>query len=83
MIGLVEDKTLGREILLQSGVELGDIFTFLRASGIKVLGGDGTHAVGQSLPGAAIGQEPIAVPHVIGHRAVFLHLVELGRGDDR
>ena len=34
---------------------------------------------GQRLPGAAVGQEPEAVPHVVGQRAVFLHFVELGR----
>ena len=38
---------------------------------------------GSACPGAAVHQEPEAVPHVVGHRAVFLHLVQLCRRDQR
>ena len=41
------------------------------------------HVLRQLLPGAAVGQEPEAVPHVVGQRAVLLHLVELCGRDDR
>ena len=37
----------------------------------------------QASPGAAVGDEPEAVPDVVGERAVLLHLVELGHLDDR
>ena len=36
----------------------------------------------QAAPGAAIGDEPEAVPDVVGERAVLLHLVELRDLDD-
>ena len=38
---------------------------------------------GQAAPSAAVGDEPEAVPDVVGERAVLLHLVELGDLDDR
>ena len=47
------------------------------AAAFEVLGGDVAHVRRQALPGAAVGEEPEAIPHVVGQRAVLLHLVQL------
>src|SRR5664280_1308641 len=78
----VEGQALCCEILLQAGVERGDVDALLHAGGVDVAGDDQAQVFGQALPGLAVGEEPEAVPHVVGHRAVLLHFVELGRGDD-
>src|SRR5258708_39547202 len=62
----IEHQTLGRQVLLQSRVQLGDVVALFQAGGIDVLGDDAAHIVRQRLPGAPVGQEPEAVPHVIG-----------------
>src|SRR6266581_8749193 len=78
-IGPVKNKALRSEVLLQAGIELGDILALLQTGGVDVLGHHGADIVRQALPSALIGQEPKAVPHVIGQRTIFLHFIELRR----
>ena len=47
-----------------------------------MLGDDRLNLLGQTVPAAAVGENPLAVPHVAGHRAIFLHFVEFGDVDD-
>src|SRR4029077_12603869 len=82
-IGPIKNKALRSEVLLQASIELGDIVALLETGGVDMLGHDGADIVRQVLPRALVGQEPEAVPHVIGQRTIFLHLVELRRCDDR
>src|SRR5262249_42108123 len=64
-IGPIEDETLGGQILLQTGIEFSDIVTLLQSSSIDVFGHDRADIFGQALPGALIGEEPEAIPHVV------------------
>src|SRR6218665_288789 len=73
----IEDHALVAQGFLQSRVQRSDIGPLLEGRPIDVPGKQGPQLVRQALPGTAVGQEPEAIPHVVGHRAVFLHLVEL------
>ena len=44
---------------------------------------DGLHFLGQGVPVFRIGQEPETIPHVIGHREIFLHFVQFAGLDNR
>ena len=64
-IGPIEDEALGGQILLQIGIEFSDVVTLFQSRSIDVLGDDPANIFGQALPGALIGEEPEAIPHVI------------------
>src|SRR5260370_2261784 len=81
-IGPIKNKALRSEVLLQAGIELRDILALLQTGGVDVLGHNGADIIRQVLPSALIGQEPKAVPHVIGQRTIFLHVIERPRCDD-
>ncbi len=67
------------EASLQAGVELRDVHARLGGGAGELAGGDRLHVGGHGAEGARVGQQPEPVPHVVGERAVLLHLVELGR----
>src|SRR4051812_46351866 len=80
---LVEGQALAGEFLLQAGIELCDIGALVDRSRVDVLGYDGADVLRHFFPCAAVGEEPKAVPHVVGQRAELLHLIELGGRNDR
>ena len=82
--GWLNTRPLPASSCLQARVQLGDVLALLDGGVVDVLGDDGRAGrPAAPFPGAAVGQEPEAVPHVVGQRAVFLHLVQLGGRDDR
>src|SRR3954453_18319733 len=62
---LIEDEALAGQVLLQTGVQLGDVLALLDAGRVDVFGDDGADILRDLFPGAAVGQEPETVPHVI------------------
>src|SRR5579885_1589193 len=80
---LVEDHALRLQVGLQRRVELLDVLTLLHAGVVDRVRQDLLQVRRQLAPGTAVGDEPEAVPDVIGERAVFLHLVELRHLQDR
>src|ERR1700722_7296421 len=77
-IRLVEGQTLGREFLADGRIKLFRVDPGLQRRLVDVLLHNCTHIRRQRFQSAPIGQEPITVPHVVGQRAVFLDLIELG-----
>src|SRR5574337_283387 len=77
-----DGEALGFQIVPQRSGQLGDVGTLLRARTVEFLLYDGAQIVRQFLPGAAVAEDPIAVPDVAGQTDGLLHLVELRRGDD-
>src|SRR5262245_48947302 len=67
------------ELRLQGVVEPAILDPLLLGCAGKVARGDLLQGLRQLAPGAGIRGEPIAVPDMVGRRAEFLHLVELGR----
>src|SRR5262249_11125348 len=63
-IGPIEDEALSGQILLQIGIELSDAVALFQTRGIDVLSDNRADIIGQALPGALIGEEPEAIPHV-------------------
>src|ERR1700688_3799691 len=82
-VGLIEDHALRLQIALQALVEMTDVVAVLQGGRIEVALDDPLQLLRQLPPGRAVGEEPEAVPHMVGDRAVLLHLVELGDRDDR
>ena len=81
-VRLIENQTLRGQVLLKTGVQLGDVVALFPASVADVLRHHFSHVLGQPLPRAAVGEEPEPVPHVIGQRAVSLDFIEFRGGDD-
>src|SRR3974377_821530 len=53
---LIEDQALGRQVLLQASVELGDIGALVNGRRVDVLGNNRPHVLRHRFPSAAIGQ---------------------------
>src|SRR5205823_14770616 len=53
-IGPIKNKALRSELLLQAGIELGNIVALLQTGGVDVLGHNGADIVRQALPSALI-----------------------------
>ena len=68
---------------MQRRGELDDVGAFVLARLGELADHDLLHVLRQPLHGATVGQDPVAVPDVLGQAAVLLHLVQLGGGDDR
>src|SRR5438270_8069993 len=54
---LVENQTLAGQLLLQPGIELGDIGALVDTGRIDVLGDNRAHLLRQFLPGAPVAEE--------------------------
>src|SRR5262249_26758936 len=80
-IDVVENKPLGGEVALERRILLGDFLTLRQ----RLLVDDRRYLVaqigGNARPHTAVDEEPPAVPHMVGERAIFLHFIELCGGD--
>src|SRR5471030_180843 len=82
-VGLDELHALALQRLGDGVVHLGEVLALGDGRGVELRLDDLAQVGGQRLPRLLVGQEPEAVPHVVGDGAILLHLVELGRVDQR
>src|SRR5208282_5765821 len=78
---VVEHQPLALQLRLHRLVAGGDVDALQQRRRVQVARHDLLQIVGQPGPGGGIGAQPVAVPHMVGQRAVFLYLVELRRLD--
>ena len=76
-VGIRELKPLSLKLRLQGVAEVLDIRALKQRGIIDVAADDLLEIGGQALPSAPVAEKPVPVSHVIGERAVFLHLIEL------
>ena len=67
----VEGQALGGEIGLHRFVELADVFALLQAGVVDRIADDVLQVGRQGFPRAAAGEEPEAVPDVVGEEQYF------------
>src|SRR5271157_5350192 len=81
-VDVIELQTLARQVLPQRVAELGYVGALLEARLVELRRHDLLDVRRQVGPRAAIAEDPVAVPHVAGHAAELLHLVQPRGGDD-
>src|SRR6266480_3266239 len=75
---------LAAPLLVEAGgFQLGAERLLVDRDEFHVLGDHIAHVGRQPVPRLAVGEEPEAVPHVVGLGEILLHLEQLGKVDDR
>lgn len=78
----IEHHAMGLEFRLHAVVQLEHVSSLQQGGLSQVFADQGLRILWQRLPPELIGQHPLAIPHVGGHGAVFLNLIQLGHFDD-
>ena len=81
-LDVVEGQALGLQAAADVDVELGKVGALVHGALVHLAGDDLLQVLGELFEGALVGEEPVTVPHVVGHAAVLLDFVEFGGVDD-
>ena len=83
LIDLNELHALARQIGLERLALLQDVGALIDRGLVEIFCDDVAHVGGQPVPYLGVGQEPEAIPHMVGLGEILLHFVQFGEVNDR
>jgi hypothetical protein len=81
LVNFHEGQALGLQVFGDRAVQLRDVGAFVQRGAVQFPRDDRLRVGRQRREAALVGKHPEPVPHVAGHRDVFLHFVQFGDFD--